>query len=176
MLDIQNLGTGSPKKERRENERETFINEEIKETSLSWRASVSRLKRTTEWSTKTRPTASSPLSSIKMNKYIQLFTTLDNRQSRNIIPDRRGNSARAELKFTSFLSGDTSPTIVEGPLSIIELRRQIWRFETADKSWRDGYQHTVRTWNAQLGADASRDKLYRGTWSPTMFRDIQIWT
>lgn len=80
-----------------------------------------------------------------MNKYIQLFTTLDNRQSRNIIPDRRGNSARAELKFTSFLSGDTSPTIVEGPLSIIELRRQIWRFETADKSWRDGYQHTVRT-------------------------------
>ena len=143
MLDIQNLGIGSPKKENRENERETFISEEIKETSLNWRVSVSRLKRTTEWSTKTRPTSSSPLSSIKMNKYIQLFTTLDNRQSRNIIPDRRENSARAELKFTSFLSGNTSPMReVEGPLSIIELRRQIWRFETADKSRRDGYQHT----------------------------------
>ena len=113
MLDIQNLGIGSPKKENRENERETFINEEIKEMSLNWRVSVSRLKRTTEWSTKTRPTSSSPLSSTKMDKYIQLFTTLDNRQSRNIIPDRRENSARAALKFTSFLSGNTSPTIVQ---------------------------------------------------------------
>lgn len=35
MLDIQNLGIGSPKKENRENERETFISEEIKETSLN---------------------------------------------------------------------------------------------------------------------------------------------
>lgn len=155
-----------------------FISEEIKETSLNWRACVSRIKRTTEWSTKTRPTSSLPWSSIKMNKYIWLFTTLDNRQSRNMIPNRRGNSARAELKFTSFLSGDTSPTIVQrGGGTFIyhwtEADMEVWNCWQVLEEWLS--THKVRTWNAQLRADCSRHKLYRGSWSPTMLGDIQIW-
>lgn len=117
---------------------------------------VSRIKRTTEWSTKTRPTSSSPWSSIKMNKYIWLFATLDNRQSRNDPLTEGETQQELTFKFTSFLSG-ALPRIVQ---------RERWKDLYVSLNWgRYGSlklltslggiwlsTHRVRTWNAQLRA------------------------
>lgn len=103
---------GIPKSKSRENRRKAFSNKEIKETSLNGRACLSRLtKSPTECPIKNKASSSSSTSSsssspsMKVNKYMWLFTTLDNKQSRTIVLERRETQHEPAPSPPDFLSG-----------------------------------------------------------------------